>query len=371
MEAFIKVVKFLIALIVVAILAGCSSIPKLVFLDLKDNDTQTRNEFRVYLENLTTDTTTFYTRNGQNRGAIINGMLVSEDGNYRFVINQGSNNIVDRKVKLDRQPPFVKDLKNNGTYSYGTRITVQDQLSEVASIEIIDEMGEIISNQNNYNLNSIGRFIIRANDELGNFSESVINIATLQGPMVNSEAKFENGLYLAKDKITLNIISSFDLKIHEYTHNQKQPVNLDLRKGEWELTFEVEGIYEYKLVDTNNITKVIKFAIDRTAPTLNIDNYKVYNETVRLEYEELYSLPVKVSVISGGVKNVIDIEKAIFTDNGNYIIEIEDYVGNLATYYLKINIFNLNDILILSGVAITMIFLAIASILIEEKIKNK
>jgi hypothetical protein len=353
------------------IVSACDFSPRLNLTGLEDDVNATSSPFSVYAENVSTGDSLTYFFNGANRGIISNGTTISEDGVHRFIIRSNNANVVDRTIKLDTQPPFLTNITDNGTYDYNTRIFVQDALSDIELIEIVNEDGMVVSKVNNYNLNNLGRNIVRVSDKLGNSFEYIVNIATLKGPIVNSKSDFINGYYVDKEAVELSIVSSFDLVVNEYKYNSQQPTKLEFDKGYWSITFDQEGVYTYNLKDSNNNSNEVKFVIDRTPPSINIDNNRVYVEPVQFYVSELYSMPVTTNVTVNGFRREIDPNNLRFNSNGNYTIEAIDSIGNKSTYYLKINIFTTGDLLILFGIALLMILLAVSGIMIEEKIKNK
>ena len=259
------------------------------------------------------------------RVTIVNQPSGMNYGKYEVIykVSDSSGNVGQaiRVVNVvDTIPPIVLGVEDGKYYKEPVSIYFIPTLGTDETLRGWLNGEEITSP---YYLEAEGEYDLVVEDDAGNKTEIWFAIDRTP-PLILG---VRNGEYTNREVV--DIYSNEKLKYYEYRYQNGGWV----RSEEQTLSFTAEGTYRIYAVDmADNVSTVVMFVIDRTAPNYNLTgvlNKGITNTDVSLITEENAIVAVNASY------NIPTLYT--FTDQGYYQVVIRDLAGNTVTLQFVIN----------------------------------
>ena len=240
---------------------------------------------------------------------------------YRAVDSSGNVGVAIRTVIVqDTIPPVVLGVEDGKYYKNPVTISF---IPTVGTDEVLTATLNGVEIKNRHHVTHDGEYYLLVKDDAGNKTEIHFFIDRLP-PVIQG---VRNGEYTNRNVV--EVYADEKVKYFEYRY----------QNGEWKRTeeqsisFTEEGVYRIYAVDmADNISDVVMFTIDRTAPIYNLVG--VVNKGIAGNDVHLMVEPGAATVVNA-LYNVP--ESHTFASNGYYQVAIRDLAGNTVNLQFVVN----------------------------------
>ena len=294
------------------------------------------------------------TVNGENIGLnnVETSLNVSNNGKYIIVATDNAGNITEKEIIVDKMDKNEPDLQISGNSSRWTNENIEieiyatDNESGVMSVTVNGKEEALTNGKANVVITKNGDYEVTAVDTAGNMRREIIKINKIDKTLPKIEAIYNNSNTWTKDNIVLNIITQDNESgIADVTINGKE---IQLTNGKSNIELTENGAYILKATDNagNTLDKVITLNnIDKDAPLIDSIN----KNTEQLTKSVI--ITVNASDEKSGIKEYSydngltwqNENTYTVTENGTYIIQVKDNVGNTSKENILISNINENE----------------------------
>ena len=234
------------------------------------------------------------------------GNSVTKEGNHRLIVTDADGNTTTVQFRLDKTPPVVTGVSNNGIYNKDVTITFNEGTATLDGNKITS--GTKVTKE--------GFHTLVVTDEAGNITtvHFTINktppVIDTTPPVVTGVSN--NGIYNKDVTITFN----------------EGTATLDGDKFTSGTKVTKEGLHILVVRDAaGNVTKV-QFTIDKTPPVVTgVSDNGIYNKDVIIKFNEGTATLNGKEFTSG----------AVVKTNGTYTLVVTDKAGNKTTVKFTID----------------------------------
>lgn len=231
----------------------------------------------------------------------------------------------------DTTAPAV-NIKDGAVLASETEILIEDDNEVVITIQ--EEGNEDSTEIPNGYMAKEGTYVLTVTDEA--FNETVVTFTIdLSAPEFN----VTSGTHSTED---INVVITD--RTFKYVEIYNQDANTIVLSTDSEFTLEDEATYRLTAYDEAGNSTVRWLAIDKTNPTITgVEKNKDYKEDVTVTIEDKFLTKVLVNgeeqegIVVTGTNNEGKTLVKTFTEEGTYIIEATDKVGNTTTVRFTID----------------------------------
>lgn len=229
-----------------------------------------------------------------NGAAFTSGSTVSAEGNYTLIVLDGAGNSTTVNFVIDKTPPTVSGVANNGKYKDNVTLTFD------ASTRVWINTIEVNSG---YVVIAEGSYTVVANDLAGN-STTVLFSIDKTAPVVSGVS--DNGKYNTDKTITFNE-GTATLNGVAFTSGS---------------TVSAENTYVLTVTDSAGNATTVNFTVDKTPPTVaGISNNAYYKDNVTITFAGGTATLDGAVFASGTVVSAEGLHTLVVTDGVNVVTD--------------------------------------------------
>ncbi len=258
---------------------------------------------------------------------VSNGYLLENEGIYTVYAVDKAGNTTVKEVSIDRTPPIIHDIVDNGYYNNNLTLNIIEQNLDTLTIKRGDIVEETF---NGTVLSENGFYEITVTDKVGFITKIKFTIDTINPEILDvEEGKFYN------ENVIINVE---DLNLSTITLN-----GLDVQN---EYIVSVDGIFQIIATDLANNGSSIQFIVDKTKPKISmvdinqnrVLNNQVVDVAVIVTASDTYFEKLLYSTDLGKSWSETTESTITFEYQGVYQIKAIDKAGNESTLtYFKID----------------------------------
>ena len=239
------------------------------------------DEFEVNVED-TSKVTIMISKDGEEAVAIENNTTVTEEGTFKITATDEAGNTTTYWVAIDKTAPTIDRTDEVEYPTADQTVIVKDKFLTNVTVEGPEQEGTYTRedftvgerNENfaiEFTFTTEGTYTITATDKIGLTTTETFTIDKT-APVING---FKDCKYFYNTTIKPELIEK---NIESYTLNGEAYDGKEITE---------DGHYVLVAKDKAGFTTEVKFAIDKTAPTItNVENNKFYNTTVKPVIED-------------------------------------------------------------------------------------
>lgn len=271
---------------------------------------------------------------------LINGQQFTNEGLYQFIMVDMYNGIVEAEFTIDKtSPQIVFDINEGETQEttvFTRDLTIQySDNYNITSAVYCKDNGEEVSFESGMTFTENGTYIITIGDAAGNVATKTFTISKPTLPTYTLIGVTEGGY--TKGSVNVDYDETLAFAMYE-----RYDVNRNCLEEGIELlsttVLSSEGYYVVYLYGINGGVVEITFTIDKTVPTILLNNGQLNAggsaSSVKVTFSDNYGI-ANANYSFGGSMHTLE-NGMTFTAKGSYSIIIQDVAGNRKMITFKV-----------------------------------